>query len=62
MTKKHFEAIARIVSKYIDPDAAAGYDDGVSAGASFVAEEMADYFEIINPNFNRAQFLTACGI
>jgi hypothetical protein len=47
MTKKHFEAIAAII-KHTGPE-------------FVVAEELAAYFETINPNFDKQRFLTACG-
>lgn len=55
MTKKHFEAIARIIrDTYTD-------DEAGTAALRTAAEEMADYFAMINPNFDRQRFLTACG-
>lgn len=62
MTRKHFEAIASLISKYTDPLAAPGYDKGVHHGAMFIADELADYFAAENPRFDRARFLKACGL
>lgn len=54
MTKKHFEAIASILSEY-RPEAfdrpEVVYSDMVSA--------LADYFESENPNFDRDRFVAA---
>lgn len=67
MTKKHFEAIAALFSEamedmtdYSHKDT--GYIIGRAAGIEAMAEEMADYFALINPNFNRDKFLDACGM
>ena len=62
MSRKDFVAIANIINKYTDPGAAAGYDEGVSNGAAFVADELADYLATTNQNFDRERFLTACGV
>lgn len=72
MSKKHFEAIARIIKTELETtrsfwnDAAAGYDAGYAAGAEFgierTAKNLADEFGKFNPNFDRQRFLTACGV
>lgn len=54
MTKKHFTAIAHII-------------DSVQVGSGIeaerlrkqVARDMADYFQTVNPNFDRQRFLIA---
>lgn len=48
MTRKHFKAIAEIISS--QPDV-----------SITLAEELASYFKSDNPNFDRDRFLTACG-
>lgn len=55
MTKKHFEAIAAILSEVHDDYR---HDGAVDAMAS----RMADYFKSQNPRFDRDQFLAACGV
>jgi len=55
MTKKHFEAIAAIISEVHDDYR---FDGAVDA----TARRMADYFKTQNPNFNRDRFLAACGL
>jgi hypothetical protein len=71
MTKKHFEAIARIIKANMDhaktwDDAAAGFDEGYGVGfgmgAQTVADDLADYFAKENPRFDRDRFLKACGV
>jgi hypothetical protein len=55
MTKKHFEAIARIVDFRRSMDAP-------TDGAFFnLVSDLADYFKSENPRFDRARFLEACG-
>lgn len=51
MTKKHFEAIARILSVQNDRDA-----------AGHTARDLARYFSTQNPAFDTARFLKACGV
>jgi hypothetical protein len=71
MTRKHFIAIAAIIKARFDevdsqaPGAAdldAGHDAGYLNALTETAENMADYFASENPNFDRARFLTACGL
>lgn len=62
MTKKHFEAIARIIKSQRDdlvseqPACGDAYNVLIATAAN-----MADYFASENPRFNREKFLTACG-
>lgn len=51
MTKKHFEAMARITASISNDDT-----------RLFVAAQQADYFANINPRFDRNRFLAACGV
>lgn len=63
MTKKHFEAIAAMLASYSHYDMSSiEFDMGHNHAHDAIANSMADYFETINPNFNREQFLTACGL
>ena len=56
MTKKHYEAIARILSNM---QLVIVYDQKT---VKETAENLAYYFEQDNKNFDRARFLSACGI
>jgi hypothetical protein len=51
MTRKHFEAIAAITASISNDETRA-----------FVARQQASYFAGINPNFDRARYLTACNV
>lgn len=55
MTRKDFELIAKVLkgseNRIIDDLALEG-----------LAETFADYLTDTNPNFDRARFLTACGV
>ena len=53
MTKKDFEAIARIFASH--PAIA-------SSEVKSIGYHMADYFGTVNPRFDRARFLKAAGI
>lgn len=57
MTKKHYEAIAKILHQSVQYDFEGDY--GLTTK---VVNELADYFEQENPKFNRERFLQACGI
>jgi len=54
MTKKHFEAAARIVR--------ARKADRGAVPARELAEGFADLFSADNPRFDRARFLAACDL
>lgn len=56
MTKKHYEAIARVFRRNTDLPAAAG------AAVRETARELADVLQADNPRFDRDRFLTACGL
>jgi len=63
MTRKHFILIANTInaSRPSEHDCDAGL---LNHQIDTVAKNMADEFEYahVNPNFDRARFLTACGI
>ena len=60
MTKKHFKAIAEIISKTrADLINASQSTEELSDN---IAIEFADYLESQNPLFNRGKFLSACGM
>lgn len=61
MTKKDFQAIADIMSEAL---AQAHYTDRYEAYAELedVSRKLADFCTTQNPRFNRALFLTACGV
>lgn len=50
MTKKHFTAIAKILNenKFL-----------IKRQRTNLVREMADYFQTVNPSFDRARFLAA---
>ena len=62
MTKKDFEAIADIVrgNRPTAQPFRTDWDEGRDYCLDNVAEELADYFESINPNFDRVRFEKAC--
>jgi hypothetical protein len=63
MTRKHFEAIAKILRRNnFDTNPAAGYDEGYANAAMSITVELADYLATQNANFDRQRFLTACGL
>lgn len=65
MTRKHFIAIADRFRDIFDgnsPNSNANFIAGYARGIEDAANEMADYFETVNPNFDRQRFLTACGM
>ncbi len=70
MTKKDYELIARNVSqarKFARFQVDSGnHTEEAGAGASCALDdfsrEIADSLECLNPAFNRARFLAACGV
>lgn len=54
MTKRHFEAIAKILAT---ADGMYEYHTKV-----YIANQLADYFEQENPRFDRDRFLKAAGV
>ena len=62
MTRKHFIKIAAVLAQYNIVDPAMGFDEGYSSAANGITEALADFFESENPRFDRAKFLTACGL
>ncbi len=58
MTKKHFEAIASIIECNLVGKHIATPEKQLEN----LAEDLADYFQTIEPRFKRDRFLTACGI
>lgn len=59
MTRKDYVLIADTLSNLMK-DFNNGGDDSVSL--SLVAQELADTLATDNPRFDRARFLTACGV
>jgi len=57
MTRKHFEAIAKVLANY-NCDSVASQADTIDC----VAHTLAQYFKQDNPRFNKALFLKACGV
>jgi hypothetical protein len=58
---RHYEAIAEVI-KVERGRLFRGYTDGRGYGAEAVALELADLFARDNPRFDRARFLSACGL
>ena len=48
MTRKHYQAIAELISRGVDPVE--------------LVHLLSDIFEEDNPRFDRAKFLKACGL
>jgi len=59
MTKKHFEAIAKVYNKRLNHYSTTEADRNTIGS---LALDLANYFETENPNFDREHFLTACGL
>jgi len=71
MTRKHFKAFAAIIRRHADylsnnGPSSTGFDDGYFTGYQYgievIADDLVDYFEGQNELFDRARFLTACGL
>ena len=69
MTKKHFEAIARVIStdaKLAFKDLDANPQDSFAAGKLYALRSVAGQFARLaaqdNPRFDTLRFLRACGV
>lgn len=63
MTRKDYELIARIFNKNInDPKLDRLSLLTIAQINQAVARQSADVFEKANPKFDKAKFLTACGV
>lgn len=61
MTKKHFESVAAIIAAELAGKPACNRPD-IARAVAKTAQRLADYFAAENPKFDRARFLTACGV
>lgn len=57
MSKKHFNAIASTIRANVERS-----NDAERFRLRVLASELADQFAGFNPNFDRARFITACGV
>jgi hypothetical protein len=57
MTRKHFEAIARIMRDHTPVQG-----EAVDITHRDTVDALADYFATENPNFDRGRFVAACGL
>ena len=64
MSRKHFEAVARILASNADPyeNGEDGYDVGRRHARDDTAHDLADYLATENPHFDRQRFLKAAGV
>jgi hypothetical protein len=63
LTKKHFKAIADIISDYILIDSEAENDNPykytINQGMELI-NDFCDYFKTLNPLFNETEFKKSC--
>lgn len=62
MQRAHFEAIAAVLKAHQPSPALGAYHKGQADQWALTARAMADTLASTNPNFRRADFLSACGI
>ena len=65
MSKKHYEAVAKIIKTRIDAavtDSSANFEAGERYAALNIARDFANLAAADNSKFNRSRFLIACGI
>lgn len=58
LTKRHFESLAAIIRKEVD----AAPTKGGALTHYRIGEALADFCAEHNPGFDRARFLSACGL
>jgi hypothetical protein len=59
MTRKDYQVIAQIIKQ--NREDFVEFEDGHTL-TGIIAHQFANYAEQDNPRFNRAKFLTACGV
>jgi len=59
MTRKHYEAIARIIEQHYDPEPFTTDGDRQNDIVIKIANDLADYFAA-NKKFNRDKFMKVC--
>lgn len=59
MTRKHFEAVARIIRENTPPEPGDQFENGKISQSYLIASDLADYFSTENPNFDRQKFAEA---
>jgi hypothetical protein len=57
MTRKDYQLIANAINELVSD-----FGKGETVAISLVADTLADALTATNPLFNRARFLTACGV
>lgn len=62
LTKKDFKAIAEIIAKQFVDDSGNNESWIIKRHIRKTAQQLADYFAIQNPRFDRRKFLDACGL
>ena len=58
LTRKHFRGIAQIIKTRLGNIT----DVAMQYGIEMMSDDLADYFEEQNPQFDRVRFLKACGV
>ncbi len=62
ITRKHYNAIAKILCEQPSPGYINSFGDTGKTTRCLIANKMASYFAKDNPRFNRQKFLDACGL
>lgn len=60
MTKKHFEAIAKIINKHLPTELVTEKQEIVNNVLTELAGDLAQYFRSVNPRFDFVKFANAC--
>ena len=58
MTKKDYEAFAKVLKARMQYTRTVSYDSAIAD----IIEDITDIFQSDNPRFDRARFLKACGL
>jgi hypothetical protein len=61
MTRKDYVMIAEVIKTQIEMSVKFGEEES-QAGAENIARDLADALQADNDRFDRARFLTACGV
>ena len=58
MSKKHFNAVAALIKSRLERETS----EEIKGGVRLVALDLANQFVSENPRFDKARFLTTCGL
>jgi hypothetical protein len=62
MSRKHYIEVAKVIRSEVEKAEASSLLPETVQALTVLAEELADMFKADNSRFDRARFMTACGL